>query len=352
MDNEANMHPDSARNAMSVYRQEGPMDDFPVLKAFQQYIDAEQNKARKRLVTLCIFFGAMICVVIAVFMVMLHDISRRNQQLNDRLVEYAMRDRDRAPATVIQPIAQAPAPVVDNTAAANALKAMSDTLIALQKQMAERSAPRQEAVPATGAVAPVAQTTPAAPTAPSALSETELERKERLARERIRKERAQLAEERRKFAEERERKHQEEVERHRRRLYPEYYAAQENASAGAQVAQPAAPSQPQQPTAKREISDDDIADILREANLPDDDDDAEEPAERTIAPAQASAPAPAQASAQPPAARQPSVPIEKAGADDKAKDDVGEAIQYFSDDEYEIPVDINGASTKWRVPLN
>ena len=36
------------RNAVSVYSQDA-MDDFPVLKAFQQYIDAEQAKARKRL---------------------------------------------------------------------------------------------------------------------------------------------------------------------------------------------------------------------------------------------------------------------------------------------------------------
>ena len=31
------------------------MDDFPVLKAFQQYIDAEQAKARKRMAIMGIF---------------------------------------------------------------------------------------------------------------------------------------------------------------------------------------------------------------------------------------------------------------------------------------------------------
>ena len=32
----------AANNAVSIYGQEG-LDDFPVLKAFQQYIDAEQS---------------------------------------------------------------------------------------------------------------------------------------------------------------------------------------------------------------------------------------------------------------------------------------------------------------------
>ena len=44
----------AANNAISIYGQEG-LDDFPVLKAFQQYIDAEQSKSRKRMIMLCIY---------------------------------------------------------------------------------------------------------------------------------------------------------------------------------------------------------------------------------------------------------------------------------------------------------
>ena len=39
------------RNAVSVYTQDSGMDDFPVLKAFQQYIDAfecNHSEDRKR----------------------------------------------------------------------------------------------------------------------------------------------------------------------------------------------------------------------------------------------------------------------------------------------------------------
>ena len=327
MDNETNINAEAPRNAVSIFRAEGPMDDFPVLKAFQQYIDAEQNKARKRLVTLCVFFGAMICVIIAVFMVMLHDISRRNQLLNDRLVDYAMKDRDRMPLVVSQPVAPAaPVAAPANSAATEAaLKSVADALASLQKQISEKPQP---APPAAAAVPQ--QTVEAA--------EIEIERKEKLARERIKRERAQLAEERRKLAEERERRHQEEVEQHRRKLYPEYYAEKDKAAAAQQPAaqQPAAAQQPQpQPAAKREISDDDIADILREAALPDEDD----------------APAAAPAAETKPAAKT-SAGKPGPSAQKKEPDDVADAIEYFKDDEYEIPVQVKGSSAKWRVPLD
>ena len=36
--------PEIPRNAVSIYGNNDAMDDFPVLKAFQQYIDAEHAK--------------------------------------------------------------------------------------------------------------------------------------------------------------------------------------------------------------------------------------------------------------------------------------------------------------------
>ena len=72
------------------------MDDFPVLKAFQQYIDSEQAKARKRMLMLCAFFGFLMIVVIGVFVVLLVNVSARNQALNDRLIEFAMKERDQS----------------------------------------------------------------------------------------------------------------------------------------------------------------------------------------------------------------------------------------------------------------
>ena len=127
----------TANNAVSIYGQEG-LDDFPVLKAFQQYIDAEQSKARKRMIMLCLFFGFLMTIVIVVFMIMLREADERNQlllrdataqnqALNDKLVEFAMKERERQPV-VVQPTAP-----VQNAANDAAIKAMTDTLAALQK---------------------------------------------------------------------------------------------------------------------------------------------------------------------------------------------------------------------------
>ena len=97
--------PGIPENAVSVYGQDSALDDFPVLKAFQQYIDSEQAKARKRMLMLCTFFAFLMIVVMAVFVALLVSVSSRNQSLNDRLVEFAMKERDR-PSTspvVVQP---------------------------------------------------------------------------------------------------------------------------------------------------------------------------------------------------------------------------------------------------------
>lgn len=294
---EQNLSSEIPNNAISVYQPDNAMDDFPVLKAFQQYIDAEQIKSRKRMVSLCIFFGILMTVVVAVFMVMLHSINTRNQQLNDRLVEYAMRDRDRQP--VVMP--QQPAPQASEANEA-AMRAMTDTLIALQKQISEQQRPQPVAV------APVAVAQEMSP------EEAELERKTRAAEDKLRKARALLDAEKRKLAEEKERLRQEEVERHRRRLYPEYYGEMP-LPAAADSTRARKPETPAQPV-KKQLSDSDIADILREVDE-------------------------AQAS------------LSAAGGEDIIDDDIEDAIEYFSDEDYDSPAEAKGTPTsKWHVPLD
>ena len=122
----------AANNPISIYGQEG-LDDFPVLKAFQQYIDAEQSKSRKRMIMLCVFFGFLMTIMIVVFLFMLRDATARNQALNDKFVNLLM-ERDRQPV-VVQP----PAPI-QNAANDAAIKAMTDTMAALQKQIADQQA--------------------------------------------------------------------------------------------------------------------------------------------------------------------------------------------------------------------
>ena len=64
--------------SLSVYRHGGDaLDDFPVLKAFQQYVDAEQAKAHKRLMTVCVFFTMLILAVTGVFLFIIFEMNRK-----------------------------------------------------------------------------------------------------------------------------------------------------------------------------------------------------------------------------------------------------------------------------------
>ena len=297
MNNDMDINTEIPRNAISVYHQDNGMEDFPVLKAFQQYIDAEQSKARRRMLSLCIFFGILMTLVVAIFMYMLRETSARNQQLNDRLVEYAMRDRQ----PLVMPAATQS--VSSNTASEETMRAMTDTLVALQKQIADQQR-QQNNTPQTPSIIPQqpssqSQTVVSLQQQPS-LEEQELTRKTREAEEKLRKARAILDAERKKLADEREKLRQEEIERHRRRLYPEYYDRKYTDSEPQSV-----------PTIKKQLSDNDIADILREADahiVESDENDIDE--------------------------------------------DMEDAIEYFKDEEYEAPAEKKGTATKWHVPLD
>jgi len=274
--NNANMDADIPQRAVSLYGANEGMDDFPVLKAFQQYIDAEQEKARKRILWLGIFFGGVLLVVIAVFMVLLHGINTRNQALSDRLFEYAVQEANRRSAVP----AQQPSPQSDA-----AFKAMTDTLLTIQKKMADDESRNQQ--PAV---------------------DPEYERKMREDSAKIESAKRLLAQEKKRLADEKERLHQIEIEQQRRKLYPELYAE--------------SPSS-QSPSRRRThtLTDDDIRDIIREA-YPEATKAANEDAvqqRKTVEP--------------------PTVEEEE------------EAIEYFNDDDYAIPVDVKGSSKKVKFSL-
>ena len=101
-----------AQNAVSLYGQGGVTNDFPVLKAFQEYIDAEQAKARKRMFGLSIFFIVLLIVVVVTFTIVMTSIISRNQALSDRLLDIALREKAPAAQPVVNVQPPAPAPVV------------------------------------------------------------------------------------------------------------------------------------------------------------------------------------------------------------------------------------------------
>ncbi len=200
------INPEYQSNAVSLYAPSSDaLEDFPVLKAFQQYIDAEQAKARKRLLAMGCFFGALMLFVIAIFVGLLMSVSNRNQLLNDRLVEFAMKDRSTGSAVVVQS-------PQDNVA----LLALTSKLDELQRKILEA----QNKAEAAKAVAETSNTTRPATMVPVSEkpchpSAEELE---------IRRLQALLKAEKEKNAAEQKRRREEELEAYRRKHYPELYA--------------------------------------------------------------------------------------------------------------------------------
>ena len=286
-------------NAVSLYGQDNGMDDFPVLKAFQQYIDAEQAKARKRMLMLCTFFIVLMTIVITVFVGLLFMVSSHNQDLNDRLIEFAMKERT-APsgsAVVVQPPA-------DNSA----ILKLTEKLNEMQKKLSES----QQAVAAAEAKADEASK-PKGPTA----EEREIIRLKAL-----------LAAEKEQAARERERTHQAELEAYRRKHYPELYE------------RPSAPVEKVTRRQKQERDEDDDDQKVIEALLNDDkpisyyDDDEDDEERPTNVKKSNSTPS-----------TSPSTPPSPSSDEEKKP-------QANAEKNYSIPVDIKGSSSNWNIPLD
>ena len=285
--------PEIPEHAVSVYGQsDGAYEDFPVLKAFQQYIDSEQAKARKRMLLLCAFFGGLMFVVISVFVVLLISASSRNQMLNDRLVEYAMKDRDSRPG-----VSAADRPAQESSA----VLALTAKLEDLQKKLAESQAATAKIV--SDATARAEQAAAEAAAKPKGPTPEELE---------IARLKALLAAEREKMAVEREKQRQAELEEYRRKHYPELYEKK------APVQEDVPAKQEVKKTPKKSASDElleEVDQILNESKAVSYFDDE---AEAETAPAK---------KAKSPSRTQPEVKKE-----------------------FSIPVDVRGSSSRWNVP--
>lgn len=286
-------------NAISVYGD--GMDDFPVLKAFQHYIDAEQSKARKRMLALCAVFGIVIAIVIAACAVILVNISNRNQLLNDRLVEFAMKERA-ASAVVVQP-------PQDNNATLLALTAKLDEM---QKKLTDERIKADRAAAEAARIAAEA----AKPKGPTK-EELEIQRLNALLK--AEREKAAADAEKRKAEEKaaQERRHQEELEAYRRKHYPELYAPQ------------ARPKPSVKPKRKVKIEEpDEDEDVLDDNSAISYFDEAEEDVEPVVV----------------------RRPRRSKKASPKKPDGETTPESKPSPKEYTIPVEVRGKSTSWSIP--
>lgn len=224
--------------ALRIFDQANGMNDFPVLKAFQEYIEAEQARARKRTLGLSIFFIVLLVVVVVTFAVImaavinrdqqsLQAIATRNQALSDKLLDIALRERTPAAQPVVN-VQQPPAAVHPDTGA-QALKPVLDRLESLTEALKKQ--------PAGTAPQPVPMAQPAAPQPLPAAVSPELEAARRQQDE-LARQRAAVAAERARLREEQEQLRRDRIEQHRRRLYPDYYAREDAQKTAAEVPPP------------------------------------------------------------------------------------------------------------------
>ncbi len=210
-------------NAVSIFGSTGNSNDFPVLKAFQEYIDAEQVKARKRMLGLSVFFILLLVVVVVTFTLVMTSVINRNQTLSDRLLDIALREKPSSAQPVVnvqqpvpQPVVQ---PLVQPMSQAEALKPVLEKFDKLAETLAKNQVPLPMAAPA-----PVVVTT-AAPSPVVQQPSAESQEVTRL-REELRREKEARESERKKAEED---KRQAEKEAFLRRQYPDYYARQDRA---------------------------------------------------------------------------------------------------------------------------
>jgi DNA polymerase III gamma/tau subunit len=142
----------SSGNLVAMYQASGlNAESFPVLKAFQDYIDAERAQARKRVLVLSISFSAVLCTMVLVFLgtiiYLLKSKTESETVLQTKLIEATLAAQKQAatpPAAVPQPapqpiIVQAP-PAAPATPPAAASKEENEQLRQVTKALADLKA--------------------------------------------------------------------------------------------------------------------------------------------------------------------------------------------------------------------
>lgn len=307
-----NTNEDIANNAISVYgAEDASLNDFPVLKAFQQYIDAEQTKARKRMLWLSVFFGALMIAVVSIFVGLLISVSHRNQALNDKLVEFAMQERDRQVEAAKEAAKESAEQSARNKAESDAaFKALADALSSIQRQISEQNAKQSD----------LAKRVAERPEGPSA-DQIALQNKLKAETEKLKRATALLQSEKAKLAAKKEALRQQEIEVQRRRLYPEYYSKEDATS-------PAAKPKPKETPKASPQSIDDLEPIDYFAKYEEDEEDEEEfeTSDEELKEMMREL---------------PKQPVKKATPSRSATKKV---------DHYGVPLKVNGESAKWLVP--
>lgn len=109
-------HPQTPGNPFGLALHGNAEEEFPVLKAFESYIEAERQKSRKRMIMLSACFVGAILVIVAIFLAIGSILFTRIFDQQDRMQDRLAQTQDRLLAAMIerqtapQPVAVQPAP--------------------------------------------------------------------------------------------------------------------------------------------------------------------------------------------------------------------------------------------------
>ena len=108
----ADENPEAGGGMVALYNaaSHASAESFPVLKAFQDYIEAERSQARKRVMLLSIFFAVLMCVVVTGFLTagvfMFRNMTSMQSNMTamqSKLIDVALTQKPApAPAPVVQ----------------------------------------------------------------------------------------------------------------------------------------------------------------------------------------------------------------------------------------------------------
>ncbi len=129
--------PESGGGMVAMYNaaSHAGAESFPVLKAFQDYLEAERTQARKRVIQLSVFFAVLMCVVVTGFLTAGVFMFRNMTSMQSNMTTMQSKLLDVALANRTAP-APAPAPIVQTSPALEeSVKQMSRVTTELQSNL-------------------------------------------------------------------------------------------------------------------------------------------------------------------------------------------------------------------------
>lgn len=123
---------------LTVYGQNSGSESFPVLKAFQDYIEAERAQARKRVVQLSVLFVVLLVLVVSGFLTAGIFVMRNMANMQNKLLDVVTATKE-PPPTVVAP-APTPQPIVvqNSPQVEESLRAMSKTAADMQSMVTKQ----------------------------------------------------------------------------------------------------------------------------------------------------------------------------------------------------------------------